>query len=83
MGGLALAWKWTQQARRAQHGACDGCAGCPELVHSGICSGFREQAEHLRAYEEEATILLERDFVGKHLHTADGPGSLQNSRDRV
>lgn len=37
----------------------DVCAGCAECGRGGICSGFAEQAVHLRAYEEEATEWLE------------------------
>lgn len=34
------------------------CDGCPELCADRICSGFAAQAEHVRAYQREATELL-------------------------
>lgn len=34
------------------------CRNCDENTGEGICSGYIKQAEHIRAYEEEATEYL-------------------------
>ena len=34
------------------------CNGCPELTAGGICSGFAQQADAFRQYEEAASSML-------------------------
>ena len=52
--GIATVLLWVahrvfvgQHRRRA----IDACAGCPELDRRGVCTGFNQQADALRAYD--------------------------------
>ena len=59
LGALAVMWGFwrlyfhLRLARRAT-----ACNGCPELNAGGICSGFAQQANAFRQYEEAASALL-------------------------
>lgn len=57
---LGICWHLFHRQRDDHTRKNDVCAGCVECGRGGICSGFAEQAVHLRAYEEEATAWLER-----------------------
>ena len=58
-GSLAVMWGFwrlyflLRGARRAA-----ACNGCPELTAGGICSGFAQQADAFRQYEEAASSML-------------------------
>ncbi len=56
--GIYAFWRiyFAKRAVRKLH----ECDDCPELANSEICSGFREQASSVRAFEREATDLLYR-----------------------
>lgn len=81
--GFAIAWRVMRRTRNEHHAATDACAGCPELGHPGICSGFREQAERIRAWEEEATDWLSRDVAKVRPQSADKTASLLSTRNGV
>lgn len=51
--GLAAFWRVYLALRRRRR--LESCAGCLELGPQSICSGYRQQAEYLRAYEQQAT----------------------------
>lgn len=53
LAGFHKIYMTLRRARRLR--ACDGC---PDLQEVGICPGYREQADHVRQYEIEATELL-------------------------
>ncbi len=48
--------------RRHRTHACDGC---PELGRRGVCSGFRRQAVHVRAYEDLLTRRIAPDIAAE------------------
>jgi hypothetical protein len=53
---LMVFWRIYFRAREGRKAlACDGCA---EIGSGRVCSGFAEQAAHLRDYEREATELV-------------------------
>jgi len=53
LAGFHKLYMTLRRARRLR--ACDGCSDLREV---GICPGYREQADHVRRYEIEATELL-------------------------
>lgn len=60
---LLVAWRCYQGLRHEHAQVNDGCTGCPELDQPGVCSGFRKQAAHIRAYEESATDWLDQRMM--------------------
>ena len=60
--GLVVAWRVFRQTRNQYATQSDACTGCSECGKEGICSGFQQQAMHLRAYEEAATTWLEQGY---------------------
>jgi hypothetical protein len=60
LAGLGLAWLAYRRLRDRRAEVHDACTGCDECGKKGVCSGFAQQATHLRAYEEAATDWLEQ-----------------------
>ncbi len=59
LGALAVMWGFWRlyfHLRLARRAAA--CNGCPELNAGGICSGFAQQANAFRQYDEAASALL-------------------------
>ena len=56
LGVFLLSYRFSLKAYgRAKRNACEGC---PELGTGDVCSGFRHQLPHIRAYEMAATEHL-------------------------
>jgi hypothetical protein len=53
---LLTAWRFYRSVRRSS--MTDPCVGCPDLKHQHICPGYAPQADRFRAYEEEASALI-------------------------
>lgn len=53
LGAMYVFWKVYLGQRRV--GKLKACEGCSQLKASGICEGFRYQAQRIRQYEEQAT----------------------------
>ena len=79
LGVLALAWRAYHRQRDDHTNRHDLCEGCAECGRDGICSGFVEQASHLRAYEEAATDWLESGEFGRRMkHSGVDRGASHN-----
>jgi hypothetical protein len=103
LAALLVSWRVYSRAREGGKArACDGCAEVGAGRRSGsfggparpnrrgrVCSGFVEQAEHVRAFEREATeLVLSSGFAPRAVSgrcagvqaSARGPGGSSGSR---
>ncbi|MHC4249797.1 MAG: hypothetical protein ACYS9X_11780, partial [Planctomycetota bacterium] len=49
---------WRVYFRAREDRKARACGGCAEVGAGRVCSGFAGQAEHVRAFEREATELV-------------------------
>jgi hypothetical protein len=55
VGIVVLAAFWRTYMAQRQKRRLESCGGCTELGNSTVCSGYLQQTQHLRLYEEKAT----------------------------
>lgn len=54
-------WSWYSRVRAERKP--QKCEHCPELAEGGVCSGYQQQTDSIRAYEEAATELVYLQFT--------------------